>query len=70
MHAILTQKKCCVHEFKVHKAYFSGFRKKTNQGEEKGGGKTERKRKKRKQAELIIIGEAVKASSVLLCPQS
>lgn len=43
-----------------------------NQREEKGEGKTERekKRKKGKQAELIIIGEAVKASSVLLCPQS
>lgn len=56
MHAILTQKKCCVCEFKVHKAYFSGFRKKTNQGEEKGGGRLkEKERKENKQSSLSLV---------------
>lgn len=60
------------HVFKVYKSCISDFRRKMNEGKEKGGGKAEslKARNKRKQAELIIIGEAVKASSVLFCPQS
>lgn len=65
-----TQKKCCIRSFRVYKAYVSGLKNKINQRKEKGKGNTKRKRKKRKQPKLIIIGEAVKASSVLFCPQS